>query len=396
MFPEENLLVVVSALGKTTNALEQLVEAKYYGKDTVHQALEQVIRYHDGIFRDLFPSTVHPAHQAMSKLIGEMKSDLAREMPSQFAEFYDRIIGYGELLSSWAVHYILDDAGLKNHWFDVREVLKTDASFREASIDWKTSQDNCDKVIKTLFKARDRQVVVTQGFIGSDVAGRPTSLGREGSDYTASIFASLLDAGRVIFWKDVPGILNADPKHFPQTIKLEEISYAEATELAFYGAKVIHPKTIKPLQNKNIPLEVRSFIHPSEPGTLIHADAISDRYIPSFIFKFDQALISISHRDHSFVNERMFHDVFGLLSMHAIHLNMIQNSALTLTICIDLHQQLEKIIAALQNNYQVKYNEGLELVTIRHFNEKAAEAVLQDREILLEQQNRTVVQYVIR
>jgi aspartate kinase len=238
--------------------------------------------------------------------------------------------------------------------------------------------------------------VVIQGFIGSDPAGRTTSLGREGSDYTASVFANLLDASEVITWKDVPGILNADPKHFRQTIKLDQISYAEATELAYYGAKVIHPKTVKPLQNKGIPLQVRSFIEPEVPGTLIHAGAETDASIPSFIFKFDQVLISVSTRDLSFINERVFNDVFSLLSEYSIHMNIIQNSALTLSFCVDNHPDLHYLLDGLRKNYPVKYNEGLELITIRHFTDKAAELVLRGREVILEQHNRTVVQYVVR
>jgi aspartate kinase len=237
---------------------------------------------------------------------------------------------------------------------------------------------------------------VTQGFIGSDPNGKSTSLGREGSDYTASVFANLLNASEVITWKDVPGILNADPKHFRQTIKLDQISYAEATELAYYGAKVIHPKTVKPLQNKGIPLQVRSFLEPEVPGTLIHAGAETDYSIPSFIFKFDQVLISISTRDLSFINEKVFNDVFSLLSRFSIHMNIIQNSALTLSLCVDNHPDLPGLLSELKDNYSLRYNEGLELITIRHFNEKAAELVLQGKQVLLEQHNRTVVQYVVR
>jgi len=190
--------------------------------------------------------------------------------------------------------------------------------------------------------------------------------------------------------------LNADPKHFRQTMKLDEISYAEATELAYYGAKVIHPKTVKPLQNKQIPLQVRSFLDPSEPGTLIHANATSDQFIPSFIFKFDQVLISMSKKDLSFVNEQMFSDVFSLLSKYSIHLNILQNSALTLTFCLDDHPGIRDLISELQGLYNVRYNEKLELITIRHYNERAAGHVLQGKVVLLEQQNRTVVQYVVR
>lgn len=392
----DNILVVVSAFGKTTNALEAVIRAKYRNDSDFAQLIEVFTRFHDGISNELFPLTGHPFHAEYRQWLEKLAGDLSAEMPSQFDEFYDRIIGYGEMLSSVIVCYFLKDTGIQCQWEDIRQVLRTDSVFRDASVDWSASQASADERLRPILTGGDRKIVVTQGFIAADPFGRPVSLGREGSDYTAAILANLLGASQVIIWKDVPGILNADPKHFPQTIKLEELSYAEATELAFYGAKVLHPKTVKPLQNKGIPLEVRSFHDPDQHGTLIHAGAMTDRYIPCFIFKFNQALVSISYRDLSFVDERMLYDVSGTLSDQAIHLNMIQNSALTLTICIDDHPELDDILSGLQTRYAVKYNRGLELVTIRHYNERAAEAVLPGREVLLEQQNRTVVQFVVR
>ncbi|MCK9400505.1 MAG: aspartate kinase [Bacteroidales bacterium] len=398
MFPGEPLIIVVSAFGKTTNAIEKLITSRFNGERQTREISGKIIDYHQEILQGLFPDPGHPVYAEIQVLWDELYEIILREPPASYSEFYDKIICYGELLSSKIVSHALISAGLENNWIDVRRILKTDSAFQEASVDWEASQANAGREIMPLLDKGDgkRPLVVTQGFIGSDQQGRGTSLGREGSDYTASIFASLLDATEVIIWKDVPGILNADPKHFRQTIKLDQISYAEATELAYYGAKVIHPKTVKPLQNKGIPLQVRSFINPKVPGTLIHAGAELDTSIPSFIFKFDQVLISVSTRDLSFINEQVFNDVFALLSRFSIHMNIIQNSALTLSFCIDDHPNFQDLIRELQENYAARYNQGLELITIRHFNEKAAELVLQGKQILVEQHNRTVVQYVVR
>jgi aspartate kinase len=398
MFPGEQLLIVVSAFGKTTNALEKLIESAFDDRSDKGDLMHGILDYHLDILHHLFNADGHEVGERLLEFTELLTSDLASANGADYSEFYDRIIVYGELFSSVIVHHFLSHSGIENNWFDVRKILLTDSGFRDASVDWESSRSNADKHIRPLLEQfqPSSKILITQGFIGSDPQGRSTSLGREGSDYTASIFANLLDASEVIIWKDVPGILNADPKHFRQTIKLDEISYAEATELAYYGAKVIHPKTVKPLQNKQIPLQVRSFLNPREPGTLIHANAVSDHYIPAFIFKFDQVLISVLKKDLSFVNEQLFSDVFAMLSRHSMHMNIIQNSALTLTFCIDNGPRLGSLVRELQENYNVRYNEGLELITVRHYNEHTAGHVLQGREVLLEQQNRTVVQYVVR
>jgi aspartate kinase len=398
MFPGEPLIIVVSAFGKTTNALENLITAGYNKEGRVREILADIKKYHSEILSGLFRGLDHPVYEETQVLWDELDEIILDEPPLSYSEYYDRIICYGELLSSLIVSHSLVSTGLDNKWIDVRYILKTDSAFREAAVDWEASQANADRDIRPLLDQGEdkRPLILTQGFIGSDLQGRSTSLGREGSDYTASIFASLLDASEVITWKDVPGILNADPKHFRQTIKLDQISYAEATELAYYGAKVIHPKTVKPLQNKGIPLQVRSFVDLKMPGTLIHSGAEHDSSVPSFIFKFDQVLVSVSTRDLSFINEKVFNDVFSLLSRFTIHMNLVQNSALTLSFCIDDHRHMQDLIAGLQENYIARYNKGLELITIRHFNEKAAELVLQGKQILLEQHNRTVVHYVVR
>jgi aspartate kinase len=398
MFPGEPLILIVSAFGKITNALEELIAASFNRSRQIPELFSKVIDYHNEILLELFPDKNHPVYNEFNELQDELDGIIRSTIPASYSFFYDKVICYGELLSSKIVSYALAGAGLKNKWIDVRQILKTNSNFREAKVDWGASQVEADIKILPLLEntGKVRPLIVTQGFIASNHKGRSTSLGREGSDYTASIFASLLNAGEVIIWKDVPGILNADPKHFRHTVKLDEISYAEATELAYYGAKVLHPKTVKPLQNKGIPLQVRSFLDPHLPGTIIHGNAGVESTIPSYIFKFNQVLVSVSTRNLSFIDEKVFKNVFALLSSFSIHMNIIQNSALTLSFCIDDHPSFNELITGLQQLYSVKYNQGLELITIRHFNEKAAELVLKDKQVLLEQHNRTVVQYVVR
>lgn len=397
-YPGIPLVIVVSAFGKTTNALEELIASTISADGRSGRLFRQIKEYHDEITRQLFPNGNKELESRTGAQWNELERFTGSEVTGTAAEIYDRMIVFGELISSVIVSEYLNRQGIENTWCDIRTVVRTDSVFRDASIDWEVSEKQSDAILKPLLKSVGgiRPVVVTQGFIGSDDLGRSTSLGREGSDYTASVLASLLDASEVITWKDVPGILNADPRHFSQTIKLERISYSEATELAYYGAKVLHPKTIKPLQNKNIPLQVRSFEEPGQPGTLIQEETGVESLVPSFIFKFGQVLMSVSTKDFSFIDEKVFRDVFSLLSKYAIHVNIIQNSALSLSFCTDSHGHLVELIDGLRDDYIVKYNEGLELITIRHSNDRASEIVLSGREVLLEQHNRVVSQYVVR
>ena len=397
-YPGIPLVIVVSAFGKTTNALEELIASTISADGRSGRFFRQIKEYHDEITRQLFPNDNKEPEIRTGALWNELVRITGSEVTGTSAEIYDRMIVFGELISSVIVSEYLNRQGIENTWCDIRTVVRTDSVFRDASIDWEVSERQSDTLLKPLLKTggTGRPVVVTQGFIGSDDLGRSTSLGREGSDYTASVLASLLDANEVITWKDVPGILNADPRHFSQTIKLERISYSEATELAYYGAKVLHPKTIKPLQNKNIPLQVRSFAEPDQPGTLIREETGVESLVPSFIFKFGQVLMSVSTKDFSFIDEKVFRDVFSLLSKYAIHVNIIQNSALSLSFCTDSHGHLADLTDGLKESYLVKYNEGLELITIRHSNDRASELVLRGREVLLEQHNRVVSQYVVR
>ncbi len=397
LFPREDMVIVISAFGKTTNNLEELVHARYDNSNP-DEILKKIRKYHDEILHGLFHNEKSDVFRNTDDLFRNIENSLTALPSGNFDLDYDRIIFYGELISSKIVHHFLTETGIMNEWLDARGLIRTDSTFREAQVDFAKSfdlvsgriSDHHDKTKNT------RKIYVTQGFIGANESGQTTSLGREGSDYTAAILANLLDAKSVIIWKDVPGILNADPKHFPDAIRLSRISYAEATELAYYGAKVLHYKTIKPLQNKEIPLEIRSYFDPGITGTLISKDTTLDTKIPSIILKPDQVLISVSSRDLSFISEDIFHDVFGLLTEAGMHMNIIQNSALTLSVCVDRHRNLQQLLNKLHDHYHVRYNEGLELLTIRHHTPEVVSRFSSHCEVLLEQQNRSVVQLVLR
>lgn len=399
LYPGTDLLVVISAFGKTTNALEKFILAKFDRKENeAAQYLQETGEYHLRLVQELWEDRTHPVYRDVHRLLHQLEVTSEMTLKVSFDEYYDRVICFGELLSSTIVHHYLNGAGVETTWQDARELIVTDSAFRNAVVDFDLSREKTEKKLLPLIKADviAPVTIVTQGFIAADGAGRPTSLGREGSDYTASIFGSLLDAEEVVIWKDVPGVLNADPRYFTHTVKLDRLSYAEATELAYYGAKVMHPKTVKPLQNKQIPLWVKPYWEPGEAGTLIHTPTDHDSRIPSFIFKFHQVLISVSTLDFSFISEKVYHEVFGIVSRCSMHVNISQNSALTLSFCVDHHRNLPALLEELMKRYTVRYNEGLTLITVRHYGPESKESVLQGREVILEQQNRTVLQVVVR
>ncbi|NTW25158.1 MAG: aspartate kinase, partial [Lentimicrobium sp.] len=277
-----------------------------------------------------------------------------------------------------------------------RKLVITDESFRNGRINWAETTGRIIGAFPDDGLDQDSRITITQGFIGSSLNGQPVTLGREGSDFSAAIFAYALDATEMIIWKDVPGVLNADPRYFSDTVKLDRITYRDAIELAYFGASVIHPKTIQPLQNKEIPLYVRSFTQPNEPGTMIHNFTDSIKQIPSYICKSNQVLVSISPKDFSFIAEESLHTIFGLLSHMGIRTNMMQNSAISFSICIDDQpEKLHRLFTALGGEFRVKYNQGLELITIRHYNQKTIDKVVSKRKILLEQKSRLTVQLIV-
>ncbi|MFC1732931.1 aspartate kinase [candidate division KSB1 bacterium] len=390
------LVVVISALGKTTNALEELTNAYLRHPEKIASSLKPIKEYHFEILKELFPSD-HTIFKKMIALFDELENQLQNNpSPSNSYDYeYDQIVSYGELFSTVMISNYLNDRGIKNKWFDARELIQTDNTYREGRITWDITQQQIIKILKP-FVTNNDSIAITQGFIGNSENNKSITLGREGSDYSAAIIAYAMDASEVTIWKDVPGLLNADPKYFKETLKLDQISYHEAIELAYYGATIIHPKTIKPLQNKQIPLKVKSFEHPEKPGSLIYCDTISDSIKPSYIFKKDQVLISVSPHDFSFIAEENLGYIFQKLAAYRIKVNMMQNSAISFSVCVDNSNNMTtSFIKDLQKNFSVRYNKQLELITIRHYDQETINKVVGRRKIILEQKSRSTVQLVL-
>lgn len=386
------LLIILSAMGKTTNALEALTASAYTIDGKAHEHFTGIRNYHLDICKQLFPDQDHRVYAFMEKIFVDLESWITvlerveREYPYDL--YYDQIIPAGELLSTLILSAYLEDQGLKNKWLDARRLIITDDTYRAARVDWSLSSQR-------IAKAVEADICITQGFIGSN-GTYSTSLGREGSDFTAAIFANVLDAEEVVVWKDVPGYLNADPKYFKDTVKLDKLSYAECIELAFYGAKIIHPKTIRPLENKRIPLIVKSFLDPASEGSHIHSDQSADSLVPSCIIKEDQILISIASRDFSFIAEDHLHNIFGIFSRHRCEINLMQNSAISFSVCVDASSRLPEMIRELQKEFKVRYNAGLQLITIRHYDKPSIEKLTEGKDILLEQRSRVTYQVVVK
>lgn len=394
-YRNERLIAVISAMGKTTNALEQLVNAYFHRKPGLQALYESVKNYHYGILDDLFSEKDLPVFDAVSNCFVEIDWVIEEEPAGSYDFIYDQIVSLGEMLSSVIVSAYLNREGVFNTWMDVRDCIKTDNTYREARVDWNLTRNCTQSAADAIFKL-GHPLIVTQGFIGVTSENYTTTLGREGSDYSAAILAYSLDADEVTIWKDVPGVLNADPKYFSSVQKLEKLSYSDAIELAYYGASVIHPKTIKPLQNKNIPLFVRSFIDISESGTKVSRDPQTEPLIPSYIFKVDQVLVSISAKDFSFIVEENLTDIFSLFSKLGIKINLMQNSAISFSVCTDHSEKVKHLIQQLKKKFKVLYNDRLELVTIRHYNQVTIDFVSEEKEVLLEQRSRHTAQLVMR
>ena len=393
-FPGESIIVVASAMGKITNALERLTDAIFYKKEDAATVLAEIKNYHFDIIKQLFPDKNDAIYNEISNTFVELDWAVDDEPTENYNYEYDKIVSLGEIISTKIVNAYLVKAGINSQWRDVRDFIQTDNRYREGTVDWELTQQLVDKNLKpALLK---NQIIVTQGFIGGTSENFTTTLGREGSDYTAAILAFTTDAESVTIWKDVPGVLNADPKWFDETKKLEQISYQDAIELAYYGATVIHPKTIKPLQNKKIPLIVKSFIQPTEKGTIIN-DVQTHLPVPSFIFKVEQVLISISPKDFSFIGEDNFSDIFNLFSERQVKVNVMQNSAISFSVSVDNDvRKLPNLITTLQEKYRVLYNDGLELITIRYYDQATIDRVTIDKVVLLEVKSRYTVQLVVK
>jgi aspartate kinase len=394
LFPDQPLVIVVSAMGKTTNALEKVV-GMYTSSGDALAALEEVKAYHAEIIDELFAGKNPEVLQKVNNLFVEIEWALEDE-PRDYDFVYDQIVAIGELLSSVILSGFLKTEGIGNNWLDIRDCLLTDNTYREARVNWEISSQRVCNAIPALLNS-DARIVITQGFIGATSENFSTTLGREGSDYSAAILAHLLDADSVTIWKDVPGVLNADPKFFSEAQKLEQLSYLDAIELAYYGASVIHPKTIKPLENKNIPLYVKSFVQPQAKGTVIGKDLLTKPQVPSFIFKSNQVLVSLSARDFSFIAEENLSSIFSTFARFSVKINLMQNSAISFSVCFDNDpMKTAKLMDALKADYKVRYNEGVQLYTIRYYYPSTIEALSQGREILLEQRSRTTAQLVMK
>lgn len=396
LFEKEKLLIVVSAMGKTTNALEIVVDALCKrDKTTFETKVSEINTFHLTIVNELFSSPENPVYNQLSEIFQALKNRYYEEIPNNYNYEYDQIVSLGEVISTLIVEAYIKESGFSSKWMDARRLIRTNNVFRDADVDWKRTEELIQDNVTPLFK--DTKIIITQGFIGHTSELLTTTLGREGSDFTAGIFAYCLNAENVTIWKDVPGMLNADPKYFENTVKLDKISFLEAIELSYYGASVIHPKTIKPLQNKNIPLFVKSFVNPQADGTEIQFSTEFDHLVPSFIFKVNQLLISFRTRDFSFIVESHLSDIFNRLSAIGAKINLMQNSALSFSILMDAEKvNTETILKTFQSDYEVRYNEGLELVTIRHYDQATIDRVTINKEILLEQYARQTTRIVMK
>ena len=391
-FPDEKIIVVISAMGKTTNALEKLTDAFFYKKENPVAVLEEIKKYHFDIINELFSDTSHLIYSDVQHIFLSLGKAISAQPSGNYNKEYDQIVSQGEIISTKIVSAYLNEAGIKNKWLDVREIIKTDNTWKEGKVDWnKTERLSLVRILNP-----DQHIILTQGFIGGTSDNFTTTLGREGSDYTASILAYCTQAESVTIWKDVPGVMNADPKWFDETKRIEQMSYQDAIELSYYGATVIHPKTIKPIQNKKIPLYVKSFLHPELPGTVINNEP-SHLPIPCFIFKINQILLSISPKDFSFIVEENFSHIFRIFSEHNVKINVMQNSAISFSVCVDNDEKkIPNLILNLKENFRVLYNDNLELITIRYYDQPTIDRVCVGKKLLLEHKSRYTVQLVVK
>lgn len=393
-FSGDRLLVVISAIGKTTNALEKVAEAFFNGQRA--QSLElfaNIKRDHDSLAKQLLHKTYGDAHARMLDIYTEVEWLLHDKPVRGYDYYYDQIVCTGELLSTVILSAFLNETGNRNTWVDVRDVLRTDNNFRDAAVDWATTRKKTHELI--LPHITDSAFVVTQGFIGCTEDNESTTLGREGSDYSAAVFANVLDAESQTIWKDVEGVMNADPKTFPDAVFIEKLSYEEVIEMAYYGAQVIHPKTIKPLQNKNIPLLVKCFLNTDLPGTII-SDAAVRQLPPIIVVKKDQALIHLHTRDFSFAGEKPVAGLYTLLAELHMQANLLQTGAVSIDICVDdKADRIEKFALSASDVFDVRVEKHLTLLTIRHYTETVLEKLSRGKLIRLRQQSPETVQLVL-
>lgn len=392
-FATKETIVVVSAMGKTTNGLEELVNAFFNKTGDAEAVLQKTKDYHFNILKDLFQNKNHPVYNDIENTFVELNWIIEDEVLPNYNQVYDQIVSMGEIISTKIIAAYLTEKGINNKWLDARGVIQTDNTYREGKVNYELSEE---LVKSQLFPAlKEKRIIVTQGFIGGTSENFTTTLGREGSDYTAALLAYFTNAESVTIWKDVPGVLNADPKWFKNTKKIDELTYHDAIEFTYYGATVIHPKTIKPLQNKNIPLYVKSFLKPEETGTIIHNSDIRVP-IPSYIFKINQLLISIQPKDFSFIGEDNLSTIFDVFARFGSKIHLMQNSAISFSVCIDEEAtKTQNLIQELQKEFKVLYNSGLELLTIRNYDQQTINKLIENKTVLMEQRSRNTVQMVL-
>ena len=384
-------LIVISAMGKTTNAMEKVIDHYFNSKHQLQSSIQDVKKYHNAILLDLFENESHEVFKVVSNLFQELSDFFSRNKSPDYSFVYDQTIGFGELVSTTIVSYYLNHKGVQNSWLDVRELIKTDNYYRDAKVQWEATQSKISSAVN------GNTLYITQGFLGSDTNNFTTTLGREGSDYTAAIFAYCLNAKSVTIWKDVPGVLNADPRYFENATLLHSLSYEEAIELSYYGASVIHPKTLQPLQRKEIPLFVKSFLNPNNNGTKVGKALELSPKVPCYILRNNQILISVSSLDFSYIVEENISHIFKLLHLHKMKVRSIQNSAISFSVCMEnKYDHLEPLILQLKAKYDVKVDLDVKLYTIRHYNAEAIDEIEKNKTVLMKQITPETVQLITK
>ena len=392
---EAPLVVVISAMGKTTNLLEKVVPGVPATDGKRRELLQQNTDYHLSIADALFADKGDPTFGRLRELFDQL-DEVSACKATNYNFDYDQTVSFGELISTTLISGYLNSIGINNVWVDVRDVIRTNENYREGIVDFDTTRRQAQETINSQFTIHNSQLIITQGFIAGTAAGTTTTLGREGSDYSASILSYCLDANNMTIWKDVPGFLNADPKFFANTVKINKIPFNEAIELAYYGASVIHPKTVKPIQNKGIQLKIKSFLDPSTEGSVIGPFDSIEPLTPLYIFKNNQILISIQPKDFSFIAEENLQTIFAVLAELNIRVNLMQNSALSFSLCLDYNEiLLDKIRERLESQFRLVYNTGLQLITIRYYNQQIIDEIVDGRTILLQQRSRTTTQLLV-
>jgi aspartate kinase len=390
IYKDEELIVIISAMGKMTNQLEKVLDSWYYAPDSLQSNFEIVKNFHLDIARQL-ENKPEEITAILLPIFDRFLEIVSGKNSNNYDKDYDEVVSFGEYLSTQLISIYLNLNGYKNKFACAIPLIITDDSYREGKVNW----EETEKAIQDFVAKYPNKTIITQGFMGGTMNGEVTTLGREGSDFSAAIFAYCLNAESVTIWKDVPGLLNADPKFYPEAVKLDEISYQEAIELAYYGATIIHPKTIKPLQNKHIPLFVKSFLCPYDEGSII-TDVEPTERIPSYIFKTQQILLSIFPKDFSFIAADNLTKIFSYISKNKLKINLMQNSAVSFTICMDNKpNRFANLLKDLEKDFTVKYNTDKKLITIRHYTPEAIEQVIGNQPVILEQKSRSTLQVVL-